>query len=101
MLSDVVEGKTLPVMEHRSRHHDVIGGLRSGWGQCPLLARPSRPGHRLGLYRDGGFYVSIGWGSGHSLLLGCGMPALCGQQAVGGVHETGGSVVPHWVNVFL
>ncbi len=27
----------------------------------PLVARPSRPAHRLGLYRDGVFYVAIGW----------------------------------------
>ncbi|SJM34445.1 hypothetical protein BQ8482_430036 [Mesorhizobium delmotii] len=27
----------------------------------PLVARPSRPAHRLGLYRNGAFYVAIGW----------------------------------------
>jgi hypothetical protein len=25
------------------------------------MARPSRPEHRLGMYRDRAFYVSIGW----------------------------------------
>lgn len=37
--------------------------------QCQELARTSRPGHQPGLYRDGAFYVSIGWNAAVRLVL--------------------------------